>query len=403
MRIVLMFEAFTKNMGYLGNMLPKYLARLGADVHVITTDLPYYHSLKDLKKTYGKFIDINKVTTGTVEKYDGYTLHVLPYKKVLGHVQIVGCWKKLREISPDIVQVYPAIGWVPLHAAMAKPFLDYKLFTGSHTAASTFPLAKRKKFILDKELVKNFLTRTINGRIVSLVTEKCYCPTEDCAEIAWRFNGVEKNKVEVVYLGVDTEYFYSINSHQLAQERSELREKLGFNDNDIVCIYTGKMTEVKNPVILAQAIEKLREMGENFSGLFIGNGIQKELLEKYQFCKVLDFMHFSKLANYYRASDIAVWPTNESTSMLDAAACGIPLIVSDGIVYRAHVEGNGLVYNLNNLDDLVRVLLSLGDSSKRYKLGINGAEKMLNNFSWEVIAKNRLKEYEIALSSTKSK
>ncbi len=399
MRIVVIFETFSKNMGYMGNMLPKYLARLGLDVHAVAMDLPHNYYLKDFKQTYGDFRSSTALAPGTVEKYDGYTLHILPHKRLLGYMRMLDPWGKLRSIRPDIVQSLPAIGWIPLDAALAQPFLGYKLFTGSHTTASTFPLAKRKASIWDREQLKCFVSRTVPGRLVSLATQKCYAPTKDCAEIAWRFFGVQEHKVEVMHLGVDTDFFFPVISDATVQERMALRQRLGFGENDVVCIYTGKLTEEKNALILAKAIAQLRSMGEPFCGLFIGDGVQKKLIQTYSSSTVLDFMPFSELAPYYRAADIGVWPTNESTSMLDAAACGIPIIVSDGIVYREHVDGNGLVYKMNNLDDLVRALLDLRDLEQRKRLGSFGAEKMLMEFSWDSVARRRLKDYEAALSS----
>jgi glycosyltransferase involved in cell wall biosynthesis len=399
MRIVLISETFPKKMGYLVSMLPKYLARLGVDVHVVIMDLPSYYQLKDFKQTYGNFTGSEVLLAGTVEAYDGYTLHVLAHKKVLGYMRIVGLWDKLRELRPDIVQTLLAIGWIPLDATLAKPFLGYKLFTGSHTTASTFPLAKREVSIWDREQLKCFFTRMLPGRLASLATEKCYGPTQDCAEIAWRFFGVQQHKVEVMHLGVDTEFFFPVMSDATVQQRAALRQQLGLSENDVVCIYTGKLTEEKNALILAKAVARLRAMEEPFCGLFIGEGVQKELIRQHPWCTVLDFMPFYELAAYYRAADIGVWPTNESTSMLDAAACGIPIIVSDGIVYREHVEGNGIVYQMNDLEDLVSTLLKLRDPKTRKCLGSFGAEKMVREFSWESIARRRLNDYEAALAS----
>ncbi len=403
MRIVLISETFPKKMGYLVSMLPKYLARLGVDVHVVILDLPPYYQLKDFKQTYGSFMDSEVLPAGTVEAYEGYTLHVLGHKKVLGYMRMVGLWDKLQALRPDIVQALLSIGWIPLDAALAKPFLGYKLFTGSHTTASTFPLAKRKASIWDREQLKCFVTRTLPGRLVSLATEKCYGPTKDCAEIAWRFFGVQQHKVEVIHLGVDTEFFFPVSSEATVQERTALRQQFGFSEHDVMCIYTGKLTEEKNALILAKAVARLRAMGEPFYGLFIGDGVQKESIQAHPWCTVLDFMPFYELAAYYRAADIGVWPTNESTSMLDAAACGIPIIVSDGIVYREHVEGNGIVYKMNDLEDLVSTFLKLRDAATRKRLGSFGAEKMAREFSWESIAKRRLKDYEAALTSRKHK
>jgi glycosyltransferase involved in cell wall biosynthesis len=385
-------------MGYLVHGLPKYLARLGVEVHVLTTDLPSYYYLNDFNQTYGKFLETTSVSAGTVEKYDGFTLHVVPHKKLFGYVYMANLLDKLKEINPDIVQLVSTIGLIPLNAAFTKLFMKYELFTGSHTAASMFPLFKKQKSILDKEQIKSFITRTIPGRIISFATNKCYSVTSDAGEIAWRFFGVEKHKVEVMHLGVDTDFFFPINSELLMKERKDIRQILGFAEEDILCIYTGKLTETKNAIIIAQAIEKLRTKGKTFSALFIGDGIQKESIKQYPFCKVLDFMPFSELGVYYRASDIGIWPTTESTSMLDAAACGLPLIVSDGIVYRQHIDGNGLIYKMNNLDDLVNTLLSLNEKEYRKTLGNLGFEKMKTYFTWENVAKRRLRDYEASLT-----
>lgn len=397
MRIVLLTETFGKNMSYLGSMLPKYLSRCGADVHVLALDLPPYYYMKDFKETYSQFTDISASFPCNIETFDGYTIHTLPHKKLFGYVYMKEELKKLKELSPDVVYSLSAIGWLPLLAALARPFIGYKLFTGSHTTASTFPLARKMVPIWNKERLKCFFMRFIPGRLVSLASEKCYGPTKDCAEIAWRFFGVQRKKVDVMHLGVDTDYFYPINSDALAEERKQLRNELCFSEDEIVCVYSGKMTDVKNAVILAKAIDRLRSEGHPYRGLFIGDGVQKNMIVRHNSSVVLDFMPYQRLASYYRAADIGVWPTNESTSMLDAAACGIPLIVSDGIVYREHVDGNGFVYKMNDIDDLCKTLLLLSHEDVRKNLGKFGANKMARNFSWESIAMARLKDFEASL------
>lgn len=397
MRIVILTETFAKDMSYLGSMLPKYLAKFGAEVHVLSLDLFPYYSISDFDATYSHFSASNSPEPGSAESILDYTLHILRHKKCLGYVYMPDLWKKLNVLQPDVVYSLTAIGWLPLQAAIAKLFLKFKLFTGSHITASTFPLARQNNYLWQPQYIKCLLMRYIHGRFVSLVTEKCYAPTIDSAEIAWRFFGVQQKKVEVLHLGVDTDYFFPVQSDIEETKRHELRRKLGFDDKDIVCIYTGKMTETKNALILAKAVNLLKANGYDFKALFIGNGVQKTEIEQFDTSVVLDFMPYQQLGSYYRAADIGVWPTNESTSMLDAAACGLPLIVSDGIVYREHVDGNGLVYEMNDVESLINTLIMLRKLEFRKMLGDAGAKKMANEFSWEEIAKRRLVDFEAAL------
>ena len=392
MRTVLLTETFSRKMGYLENCLPKYLARRGAKVHVISMDLSPYHSLANgILQTFTE-----PLVPGTTEVIDGYQLHVLAHETKLGYPRMIGLADKLASIRPDIVQCQASIGWIPMDAVFNKLRFGYKLFSGNHNAMSTArPGLGIGGSILQRG--KAFVTRFLTGRLASYFVERCYAVTSDCAEIAWRYYGVQKCKVVTMHLGVDTDYFFPVRSTETQEERDALRKELGYAPDDTVCVYSGKMTEEKNALILAQAVNRIREMGIPYSALFIGNGVQKAKIHGMAHCKVLDFMHFSKLGAYYRASEIGVWPTNESTSMLDAAACGIPLIISDGVVYREHVDGNGLVYHQNDLEDLVSKMLELRSPEKRNQLGISGADKMVRGFSWDSVARRRLVAYREAL------
>lgn len=396
MKVVLITESFAKNMGYMGNMLPRYMARLGAEVHLLTTDLNPYYQIADFKETYTDFC--TNLQVGTVERYDGYNLHVLGHKRVGGYMRMVGMREKLASIQPDIVYTFPAIGWVPLDAAIAKLLIGYKLFTGSHTTASVFPMAQREIALFDKEYLGCIVKRMIPGRLVSMLTEKCYGATKDCADVATRFFGVQKSKIDICPLGVDTELFSPPSTPEDLLERHQTRTGLGFAADDIVCIYTGRFTDAKNPLLLAEAVARLIAEGHSYRGLFIGHGTHAEKIKRLPGCEVLPFVPVEELPRYYRAADIGVWPTQESTSMLDAAACGLPLVVNSTLIATERIDGNGLTYRLNDLDDLVAVLQSLQNSERRKKLGDFGASKMLREFSWQSLALRRLNDFQLTLT-----
>jgi glycosyltransferase involved in cell wall biosynthesis len=394
MRVVVITETFPPNMGYLVTMLPKYLTRLGVDVHVLAIDLPSYHNLGEFSRGVPKFLQSQVLQAGSVSMMDGYTVHVQKHRWLFGYTFMTGLHGKLREIKPDVVYCVMAIGWAPLLTLVSKMILHFKLFTGSHTSVMMFPLASSSTIDVS-DYLRNACTRWLPGRLVSLFTEKCYCPTSDCGVVAWRFFGIQRRKVKIIHLGVDTDYFFPIASEADRVLRQEMRARLGFSEAEIVCIYTGKMTEQKNPVLLARAIDRLRAEGLAYRGLFIGDGAQRAAVETFSNSVVLDLMPFQELGPYYRAADIAVWLTNESTSMLDAAACGLPIIVSDRI-YQDHVTGNGLAYRMNNIDSLCEKLRELGELDRRCALGENAAKKMHDGFTWDQAAKKRLQDFRLA-------
>ena len=401
MRVVLLTDNFSKQTGYLSNALPRALARLGADVHLVTMDLPPYYNLQDFNSTYSNFTGRHGLRAGTREKYDGYTLHVLGHRRTLGHMRHLGLKKVLEEIQPDVVQSLPAIGWYPLEAAWLKLRLGFALFTGNHTTASVFPLATEPKPFWHPARIKNLLTRTFPGRLVSLATVKCYGATTDCADVAVRFFGVQASKIDVCPLGVETDAFHPVRTGDDRLARAALRQRLGFRDDEIVCIYTGRFTADKNPLLLAQAIERLRHKGLPFRSLFLGDGMQAEAIRSVDGAVVHQFVPYDQLPNWYRAAEIGVWPTQESTSMLDAAACGIPVVVNDTLRATERIEGNGLTYRLNDVEDLERVLARLADRELRKSLGETGARRMRELFSWDAIAARRLRDYTMAARSNR--
>jgi glycosyltransferase involved in cell wall biosynthesis len=379
-------------MGYLENLLPKYLGRLGVESHVVTTDLPANYRLERFAETYGQFAKILK--PNTVLPHEGFTLHVLGHRKIAGHMRMVGLRQKLTSLRPDVVQTMSAIGWIPLDAALLKPLLGYRLFTGCHYHASVFSLASKHLPRFSKERWECWMTRALPGRFVSLFSDKCYAIAPDCAEVAKRFFGVQKSKVEVCPLGVDLEIFRPVVSGEDMQERLNLRTRLGFSPADIVCIYAGRFSEDKNPLLLARAVAKLASRGLPFRGLFIGAGAQANGIQSCDACSMHPFVPVQQLGGFYRAADIGVWPTQESMCMLDAAACGLPIIANDTMSAGERLDGNGISYRLNDLNDLFRALLELRDAEARRWLGSYGSLKMAREYSWESVARRRRQDYD---------
>jgi glycosyltransferase involved in cell wall biosynthesis len=397
MRIVLLNEFFGCGMGYLENMLPKFLARLGAEVHVLAIDVPALWPVPTPNDAESD--RTQELQPGDTERRDGYLLHVLPHKSLVGRRRMVGLRQKLQAIRPDIVQTTSAIGWIPVAAAFYKPLFRYKLFTGSHYHASVFPLATQEKSWLTLARLECVFSRALPGWLASLAAEKCYVIAPDCAEIAAKFFGVPRHKIELSPLGVDTEIFHPISTKDDVEQRLAVRRELGFDEHDIVCVYTGRLAEDKNPALLARAIAGLRSTGERYRGLFVGYGSQASEIEKRDGCVTHAFVPVQRLAPLYRAADIGVWPAQESLSMLDAAASGLPIIANHTMTARERLNGNGATYRLNDLDDLMRALMEMRGLEKRIHMGKNGAQKIGLQYSWHMIAKRRLQDYESALAS----
>jgi len=380
-------------MGYAENYLPKALATLGHEVHLVTSNVQPYFNSSFYKTSYEPFIG-QGIVPCEVKELNGYTLHRLPFGMWKGQLRIRGLLKTLVQLDPGIVQTFVVPSLSTYEAALGKAFVRYKLFLESHVHASVFPFARRT--LAARERIR-LASEMMLGRLVSYLSEKCYPISVDAAEIAVRFYGVQSHKVSVCPLGVDTDLFRPPIDKSSRNVRATLRKRLGFVPSDIVCIYTGRFSQEKDPLLLAEAIRIVRKRNKSFRGLFVGDGPQAETIRGIEGCVVNPFVTVGELPPFYSASDIGVWPRQESTSQLDAAACGLPIILSNRVKAPERVQGNGLTYEEGDPRDLARQVNALSDSSTRSHLGECGATKMREYYSWYSIAKRRARDYEVSL------
>jgi glycosyltransferase involved in cell wall biosynthesis len=392
MKIVIVSAFYSEGMGYSENCLPKALAALGHDVHVITSNFNVYGTMPDYNKTYKSFLGNADQGIGEFE-VDGYTVHRLPAKLLSSYVYIKGLYGKLKNIAPDIVQVTEIASLNTFMLVLIKTFIKFRLFTETHQHLSVVrPYMRNKKEFLVKRLAY-FLTRTLPSGIASRFVEKCYAISLDCADVAHEFYGVPRSKLKIEPLGTDTDLFHPAISEEERKSYEVLRGQLGYSSKDIVCIYSGRFSNDKNPLLLAESVEKLAVKGLSFRALFIGEGIQSGQIQNCHTSQVLPFMKHNMLAEYYRIADIAVWPTQESISMLDAAASALPIVVSDQIGEINRVDGNGRIFKEGEVNDLSKVLYELRDELTRTTLGKMGREKMDKSYSWNNIAISVTKDY----------
>jgi glycosyltransferase involved in cell wall biosynthesis len=386
-KIAVVTTYYSEGMGYTENCLAKALAELGNDVHVLTSNLNVYGNQEEYDETYGTFL--GPANQGTRRfRCDGYTVHRLPSGRMGQYRYLRGLGSRIRELNPDVVHCTEVASLQTFQLAAMRLVARFPLFTENHQHLSVIrpymrdpggPFLKRVFFRL---------TRTAPTWIASAAIERCYAMSPDCVLVATRYYGVPKRKLRLRPLGTDTTLFGPPTTSEDVARRAKLRREWGCGPDDIVCIYTGRLSDTKNPLLLARAVETLADHRPPYRSLFVGEGSQKTAIAACGNARVLPFTRHKALAALYQAADIAVWPRQESMSMLDATAAGLPIVVADTIGEPARVIGNGLMYRENNVADLARALVSLADAAVRRSFGALGRSKMVQNYSWAAIARS---------------
>ena len=393
MKIVLIQLWHSENMGYTDNMLPKYLAKLGHEVHLITSNGQIYFNSPEYSEVYEDALGGPIVGCG-VKKKDGYYLHRLPFynycpfKKFVHRFEyfgILGVYEYLEKIKRDIIQTLYINTISSYHAAKYAKDFSVSLFTECHIHKSVFN-PKNKLINQIYNNINPFL-RKINNQ-----TKYCYAIASDVEQIVRDYYKLSSSKIKLESLGVDTEVFYpALNENEIKEKRKDL----GFDDNDIIVIYTGRFTKDKNPHCLANAIEILQHKSLSYKAIFIGSGnsFDNKYLASKKGTTVISFLSTKELAVYYQIANIGVWPRQESTSQLDAMACGLPLILSNKIEALERIDGNGYLYNEDDSEDLAKKIHKMFVSNDIYSFSKKSSEKIKKDYSWLSIAENRIKDY----------
>lgn len=158
--------------------------------------------------------------------------------------------------------------------------------------------------------------------------------------------------------------------------RSECRDKLGWDQKDFIVSFLGTFSERKGMDRLSEAIIKANKE-EAVSVCFIGRGTVKPKCTNIVFCGAVDH---DNVATYLCASDVFVLPTLHegcSNAIVEALACGIPVISSD-LAFNDEILDDSCSIRVDPLkiEQITDALLRLKrDSSLRKELSLGALKK----------------------------
>ncbi len=140
---------------------------------------------------------------------------------------------------------------------------------------------------------------------------------------------------------VDTSPF-EVDDDARARLRPVLRHSLGVSEEEMVLLFSGKLSQRKGPQLILNAIKRLsQKMCERIVVVFLGGGNLVEelrsLAEQEPRVRVLfpGFQNQTKLSQYYHAADLMILPSREHETwglvINEALHHGLPCVVSDAV------------------------------------------------------------------------
>ena len=187
-------------------------------------------------------------------------------------------------------------------------------------------------------------------------------------------------QIGVIYNGVDTDKFKPVKNKKVNKRK--------------IIISTGRLIQRKGYGYLIKALQGLKD---KFRVVLIGDGnLTAELANLAERLDVdVDFQgrkNQDQIIKEFESADIFALPSlNEgmSNSVLEAMACGLPIIATDVGGSKELVKGNGIIIKPGSVAELRKALLELKNLKSMGSKSRSLAEKM----SWRNVGKEYLLRY----------
>jgi len=259
------------------------------------------------------------------------------------------------------------------------------------------------------EVVSNIECR--GGQMADLVITVSHAMRDELISL-----GFPADKVQVCHNGVDPEKYCP--EHVDKEKVSEIKQKYGLKNDDLMILFIGRLVGVKGIDKLIQAMPQVLEKIPNAKLIILGLGEMRDFLEKLvlklklqdvvKFC--FEFVPEEDRIAHYAACDVAVFPSLYEPFgivALEAMSMEKPVVVGATgvsgmreVVVPSGPDQCGFHINPNDQADIAwGIINAVQDPQKKIQLGKNGRKRVLQQFTWDMVAKRTVQLYENLIES----
>lgn len=306
----------------------------------------------------------------------------------------------LRNLQPDIIHIENE-----RHGNIVLQSLLYRRLLAPRARVIVFFWANQQA-----GGVKGAIIDALN-RLVSAEIDFYIAGNRDGKRLAVA-SGIDPARLAIIpQLGVDVQKFAPIEE----AERLALRRRVETHDSEFVVGFVGRFVAEKGIHDLFSGVKQIRQQadsGRPVRLLLLGTGPLLDTVHSWQsahsFVTVVPPNKYEDVAPYIQMLDVLVLPSKTTHFwkeqfghvLIEAMACGVPVIGSDSGAIPEVIGDAGLVFSEGNVDHLCDCLLRLYRNQELCsKLAYAGRRQVLSYYSDERIAQRTLDAYEWVLSN----
>lgn len=200
--------------------------------------------------------------------------------------------------------------------------------------------------------------------------------------------------------GVDTSVFAPS-----ATMRATARRELGWKDDTLVVGFVGRFVPEKGIAVMLDALTRVRSP---WHALFVGGGSERPAIDAFARkwpgrVQIVSGAAHDDVPKWINAMDVLCAPSQTTTRwreqfgrmLVEAMACGVPVIASDSGEIPNVVGDAGVVLTETDVEHWAMAIdRMLGDGIARREWAQRGRARATDRFAWPVIASRHLQFFE---------
>ncbi|GFN34310.1 glycosyltransferase [Tepidimicrobium xylanilyticum] len=243
----------------------------------------------------------------------------------------------------------------------------------------------RVKIIWTTHLIaeNNSIIKFFN-RIFSKFVDRIVCVSK-AVELSLIKEGISPDRIQVIYNGVDTDYFKPLGD-------GFIRDELNIEKDTLVLTTISRFRKEKGYSFLIEGLNELKKYIANFKALLVGEGEDqgfiREKVKEYDLENHVIFLGYREdIPEILAATDIYISPSeNEaiSFSIIEALSCGVPVVATEvGGVPEIFEKGHvGVLIPFGDKDRFAKVIVELYNNNQQLNsFKSNCRDMVIKNFS----------------------
>jgi len=350
--------------------------------------------------------EVHVVTPGDVasnEELDNVQIHRVPTPFNINAPRIMG--RLIHGKNGTVVHSHATCGlFMSVYKRMTRvPFVAHT--HGTSKSHNTPLVLKGSELSIDYS-VFNINYHMLRERSLWSAADRVLAVSSSSADDLATSYGIKRNKIRVVYNGVDADIFKPIENPALPKGLADLSSKR-------IILFVGHFGLRKGIIFLVRALDIIRREIPDAHLLCIGGtpkwlgGIdyRQILLSEINRLGLNEHVTLSEavknheLPPIYNSSELLALPSYYETFSkvcLEAMSCGIPVVATNmgGIPEVVEENVTGYLIPYGSVKKLADVIISLlQDRGRAKKMGINGRIRVLKNFTWSAVSERIQKVY----------